>query len=157
MVAYEPLKALGSFSSVVLMDTVFIEEPAQEPQISHNTYLYNLVDPCGLEIMLQVSHLRKEINLSPVWETLLESDINPKDMRTLSTEITGFYCYNGITYWYSKGKLHLITWETDNVDFCLMTSGSFADYPIPNNTTVSRMLSLETATDVIASIVPKKS
>ena len=136
-VSHDKIDDIGDFDALVfLSDAYHLRD--------YSWYMYGLVDSKGFEITLYVDHRDQVLSTkTPV------SNVNKTDMRLLpdASENVCVYVSNNMEYTYISGKLHSISWETQNITYTLCASGTpmLSDYPLTDSTFVGKMLNTETA------------
>ena len=136
-VSHNKIDAIGDFDALVfLSDAYHLHD--------YSWYMYGLVDSTGFEITLYVDPRDQVLSTkTPV------SNVNKTDMRLLpdASENVCVYVSNNMEYTYISGKLHSISWETQNITYILCACGTpiLSDYPHTDSTFVGKLLNTETA------------
>ena len=136
-VSHDKIDDIGDFDALVFLSEAYHLR-------DYSWYMYTLVDSEGFEITLYVDHRDRVLSTkTPV------SNVNKTDMRLLpdASENVCVYVSNNMEYTYISGKLHSISWETQNITYILCASGTpmLSDYPLTDSTFVGKMLNTETA------------
>ena len=143
-VTYDDVKEIGTFKGFVgITDT---------PNDGYIYYVYGLVDETGKEFVLNIEHTEEEV------DTVLEAieRVDNQDMRFVNKNQSGDYTHQGLIYEYWEGRLSDVVWRVDGIRFKLDGVGfALADYPITEDTFVSKLLSQETAVAAVESINAK--
>lgn len=143
-VTYDALKEIGTFKIFVGLTNT--------PRDGYTYYVYGLVDETGKEFILYIKHTDEIVN--NISNTIECED--PQDMRIAKEKSDGNYSHQGLTYGYWEGRLGYLEWHVDEIQFQLAgVEFSLADYPVGEDTFVSKLLSQETAVAAVESINAK--
>lgn len=147
-VQYNSIKQFGSFVRFVCMSD------SRYGDYSH--YLYTLNDKTGSEILLYVEQNRQISTKLPQPSRVY--DVNTANMRLLSTNQSGYYLHNNLTYTYISGQLLSISWENNGTIFTI-AGDSVSSYPEDESSTMlGKLLNLQSAEYVVNSIsVPSQT
>lgn len=130
-ITYDMLKDYGSFC-------LFVNSGRSD---TCTEYSYDLIDSMGIETTIFIIPASRQLEEYSV----ITSMENPKDLRSCSSK-KGVYTANGISYYYSRGKLRRIAWQFDKQWILVdSTNNRYAEYPITDETLVGRLLNTETA------------
>lgn len=141
---YEMLSQFGEYSYFAVLANLAIEDI--------NKYLYCFKDEkyimddgsCG-ELALYVDHKNE------AFENTISGG-NLEDMRLLDTDESGSVIQSGIQYNYISGKLRSMKWKVDGVTYTLAGDPLLSDYPIDSSGVVGKLLNVQSAQNVIASM-----
>lgn len=146
-VSYDKIDAMGAFTGLVFLSDAYRND--------YSWYMYTLVDSEGVEFVLYVDHRDKALST--------ESSVTKVDktnMRLLSDAQRGVYIYDNIEYKYMpSGNLLSISWQAQNVTYCLSKDGPMilSDYPLTESTFVGKLLNTDTAPQALSAVFGEAS
>ena len=133
-VTYSDLAHFGEFD-------IFVR--TCQPYENYNSYMYGIIDECDYDLTIYVDREYETPEYITNYPLLDISQINPSDMRNISSGVNGRYVISDITYWYISGTLTSIRWNHDGIYFGLCNFGpNFQGYPLDADTTVAKLLNI---------------
>ena len=143
-VKYEVISGFGEFSSLVILSDF--------RNGKYSTYMYSLVDQTDTMLHIYIEHEKEKVNSSKI---ISETVVNKKDLRVISSNDTGKFEIEGITYTYVSGELLTVSWKDGNITYTISYDTKNEDItqkPINDTTMFEKLLNIETATAVISKI-----
>lgn len=134
-VTYDSIAHWGSFRSFV-----FLSWYDWEGLYPYSTYVYNIIDCNGVNLMIRICHNSDNDSLSA--ENIITT-VNPADMRRLSTDDTGVYDISGIKYRYFYGDLTVIKWNENGVTYSVGITSALCDHPDDFSSRLGQLLNIE--------------
>lgn len=143
-ITYDVLKEIGEFEYFVVL--------SQQIAGDYSRCLYSLIDDAGNKINVYVNRMSEgdyipEITVSKV--------ADPTDLRRIDSDKVEHYKANGMIYRYIEGELSAIIWYAGEYEFILNSEPWFSEFPVGEDTFVSKLLSQETAVAAVESIKSK--
>lgn len=143
-VKYEAISGFGDFSSLVILSDFRNDE--------YSTYMYSLIDQTDTMLNIYIEHEKEKATSSKI---ISETVVNKKDLRVISSNDTGKFETEGITYTYVSGELLTVSWKDGNITYTISydtKNDDITQKPINDTTMFGKLLNIETATAVISKI-----
>lgn len=138
-VTYDQIELIGDFKSLVFLSDAYSND--------YSSYMYTLIDSEGFEITLYVN------NSAEILSTVTTvTEVDTKNMRSLSNTHSGTYVSGNINYQYVSGKLISISWVNQNINYTLCGTSMLYEYPPAASTFVGKMLNTDTAKNIYDTI-----
>ena len=125
----------------------YVDYPDGRIQGSCSTYTYELLDPAGYTIVIYISPVSEYTKLLGSSKTLAAT----QSVHTLKEE-NGYYKFKDLYYGFQNGEMVqiLIPYKQNMISVKRPDYQPFTDYPVENNTFVSKLLNTQTAEAAVA-------